>query len=146
MSRHAKKDAEAGGAGKGVLETRKRMRRAEDGSIIVRPPKRQSQSCQKAMSSSLSVRSSPSHPEGAPVSPPGSSGDPVSTSTMSIGETELTDPDPLLAPMMPGPFEPYVEPIPGQFDAADGSWSTGFEADMFMNDTGMFCDIIIWLI
>ncbi|KAL4915022.1 major facilitator superfamily domain-containing protein [Aspergillus aurantiobrunneus] len=128
MSRHAQKDAEAGGAGKGVLETRKRMRRAEDGSIVVRPAKRQSR--QKTMSSS-SARSSPSHP-GAPVSPPGSSGDPVST--ISLDETDITEPDPLLAPMMPGgPFEPYVEPIPGQFDAGDGSWSAGFDSDILMD-------------
>jgi hypothetical protein len=53
-------------------------------------------------------------------------------------DEDVTDPDPMLAPMMPGgPFEPYVEPIPGQFDAADGSWG-GFDAlgDGMMLDTG----------
>ncbi|KAL4782314.1 major facilitator superfamily domain-containing protein [Aspergillus varians] len=138
MSRHAKKDAEAGGVGKGVLETRKRVRRADDGSIVVRPPKRQSRqkapmSSSSSSSSYMSVRSS-SQPEGAPVSPPGSAGEPVST--LSMEATDITDPDPLLAPMMPGgPFEPYVEPIPGQFDAADGSWSAGFDSDTLLNDT-----------
>ncbi|KAL4791310.1 major facilitator superfamily domain-containing protein [Aspergillus venezuelensis] len=137
MSRHAKKDAEAGGDGKGVLETRKRMKRAEDGSIIVRPPKRQSRhrvsnTHAPMSSSSQSVRSSgsPEHNPQAPVSPPGSADDPLS---ISLDGTDLTDPDPLLAPMMPPPFEPYVEPIPGQFDAADGSWSAVYENDVFMD-------------
>jgi hypothetical protein len=87
-------------------------------------------------SSSVSVTSSMDHPpEGAPVSPPGSAGDPVSS--ISVGDTDITDPDPFLAPMMPGgPFEPFVEPIPGQFDAADGSWGGGFESDIFAIDTG----------
>ncbi|KAL4930432.1 MFS transporter/fungal specific transcription factor domain-containing protein [Aspergillus undulatus] len=149
MTRHAKKDAEAGGDGKGILETRKRMKRAEDGSIIVRPPKRQSRQRQTPLSypqavrpsdhgrglvqqaplssSSHSTRSSPDHGP-APVSPPGSQDGPLSQVS-----TELTDPDPLLAPMMPPPFEPYVEPIPGQFDAADGSWSAGYDTDIFMD-------------
>ena len=41
--------------------------------------------------------------------------------------------------MMPGgPFEPFVEPIPGQFDAADGAWSVGKDgtSDFFSVDTG----------
>ena len=154
LDRHAKKDAEAGGFGKGVLETRKRMRRAEDGSIVLRPPKRPSRHQQKTgppvgalLSSSGSVsagsgRSSRSpdvslHAAQAPVSPPRSASDPVSVSGVSIDD-DGTDPDPMLAPMMPGgPFEPYVEPIPGQFDAADGSWG-GFDAlgDGMMLDTG----------
>ncbi|KAL4994509.1 major facilitator superfamily domain-containing protein [Aspergillus recurvatus] len=123
LDRHAKKDAEAGGVGKGVLETRKRMRRAEDGSIVLRPPKRQSRHQQKAAAAAGGLLSSSGlHPAQAPVSPPRSAGDPVSVSGISLDE-EGTDPDPMLAPMMPGgPFEPYVEPIPGQFDAADGSW------------------------
>ncbi|EAA61467.1 hypothetical protein AN9176.2 [Aspergillus nidulans FGSC A4] len=153
LDRHAKKDAEAGGFGKGVLETRKRMRRAEDGSIVLRPPKRPSRHQQKTgppvgapLSSSGSVsagsgRSSRSpdvslHAAQAPVSPPRSASDPVSVSGVSIDD-DGTDPDPMLAPMMPGgPFEPYVEPIPGQFDAADGSWG-GFDAlgDGMMLDT-----------
>ncbi|KAL3477102.1 major facilitator superfamily domain-containing protein [Aspergillus californicus] len=135
MMRHAKKDAEAGGTGKGVLETRKRTRRAEDGSIIVRPPKRMGRmkSGQAFSSSSVSVTSSLDHPpEGAPVSPPGSHGAP---SALSVDDTDITDPDPMLAPMMPGPFEPFGEPIPGQFDAADGSWGAGFENDIFTMDT-----------
>ncbi|KAL2812184.1 major facilitator superfamily domain-containing protein [Aspergillus granulosus] len=131
MMRHAKKDAEAGGVGKGILETRKRTRRAEDGSIITRPPKRARPKAALS-SSSISVTGSMDHPpEGAPVSPPGSASAP---SSLSLDDT---DPDPLLAPMMPGgPFEPYVEPIPGQFDAADGSWGDGFASDdLFTLDT-----------
>ncbi|KAL4901692.1 hypothetical protein BDW74DRAFT_181410 [Aspergillus multicolor] len=162
MDRHARKDVEAGGVGRGVLETRKRIRRAEDGRIVVRPPKRQSRhggqktaavlsgegSSSGPGSGSVSMRSSGSpdvlalsqvHVQGqgqAPVSPPRSAGDPVSVSGISFDE-DGTDPDPLLAPMMPGgPFEPYVEPIPGQFDAADGSWGGGgFEGDGMMLDT-----------
>ncbi|KAL2835328.1 major facilitator superfamily domain-containing protein [Aspergillus pseudoustus] len=131
MMRHAKKDAEAGGVGKGILETRKRTRRAEDGSIITRPPKRV-RSKAALSSSSISVTSSIDHPPmGAPVSPPGSASEP---SSLSLDDA---DPDPLLAPMMPGgPFEPYVDPIAGQFDAADGSWGVGFASDdLFALDT-----------
>ncbi|GAB1211393.1 hypothetical protein ATERTT37_000507 [Aspergillus terreus] len=139
--RHAKRDEEAGGPGLGVLETRKRTRRAGDGTIITRPPKRQSRPAhsQSTTSSSISIASSRDQnygeldahtPHGAPVSPPGSASDPPSLS--------LDDTDALLAPMMPGgPFEPYVEPIPGQFDAADGSFSLGLDttADFFNIDT-----------
>ncbi|GAT22927.1 C2H2 finger domain transcription factor [Aspergillus luchuensis] len=139
LMRHAKRDEEAGGPGQGVLETRKRTRRAGDGSIITRPPKRQSRArashslppSSSASSSSISVTSAQDY--GAPVSPPTSASDPSSMS--------LDEPDPLLAPMMPsGPFEPYVEPIPGQFDAADGSWSLGLDGmgDFFSLDTGTF--------
>ncbi|GES65216.1 C2H2 finger domain transcription factor [Aspergillus terreus] len=141
MMRHAKRDEEAGGPGLGVLETRKRTRRAGDGTIITRPPKRQSRPAhsQSTTSSSISIASSRDQghfeldahtPHGAPVSPPGSASDPPSLS--------LDDTDALLAPMMPGgPFEPYVEPIPGQFDAADGSFSLGLDttADFFNIDT-----------
>ncbi|PYH87784.1 MFS general substrate transporter [Aspergillus ellipticus CBS 707.79] len=129
MTRHIKRDEEAGGPGLGVLETRKRTRRAGDGSIITRPPKRQHRpsthlpTSSASSSSSLSVTSSQESEHlahGAPVSPPPSASDPSSLA--------LEEPDPLLAPMMPsGPFEPYVEPIPGQFDAADGSWSLGLD-------------------
>lgn len=137
LMRHAKRDEEAGGPGQGVLETRKRTRRAGDGSIITRPPKRQSRArashslppSSSASSSSISVTSAQDY--GAPVSPPTSASDPSSMT--------LDEPDPLLAPMMPsGPFEPYVEPIPGQFDAADGSWSLGLDGmgDFFSLDTG----------
>ncbi|GJP88342.1 C2H2 finger domain transcription factor [Aspergillus niger] len=136
LMRHAKRDEEAGGPGQGVLETRKRTRRAGDGSIITRPPKRQSRArashslppSSSASSSSISVTSAQDY--GAPVSPPTSASDPSSMT--------LDEPDPLLAPMMPsGPFEPYVEPIPGQFDAADGSWSLGLDGmgDFFSLDT-----------
>ncbi|KAJ5678655.1 hypothetical protein N7462_006899 [Penicillium macrosclerotiorum] len=65
----------------------------------------------------------------APLSPPISGTDP----TLSIDEN-----DPFLAPMMPGgPFEPYVEPIPGQFDAADGSFNIALDGmgDFFGMDT-----------
>lgn len=54
----------------------------------------------------------------------------------------------LLAPMMPGgPYEPFVEPIAGQFDVADGAWQTNATLppssmdmdyeDTFNLDTGM---------
>ncbi|OGE49903.1 hypothetical protein PENARI_c019G06476 [Penicillium arizonense] len=67
---------------------------------------------------------------GLPISPPGSGTDPT---TISIDET-----DPFLAPLIPiGSFEPYVEPIPGQFDAADGSFNVelGGIGDYFGMDT-----------
>ncbi|KAL4892807.1 hypothetical protein BDV59DRAFT_193372 [Aspergillus ambiguus] len=141
MMRHAKRDEEAGGPGLGVLETRKRTRRVGDGTIITRPPKRQPRAAvsQSTGLSSISVASSQDQqivepdghtPHGAPVSPPGSASDHPSLS--------LDDTDSLIAPMMPGgPFEPYVEPIPGQFDAADGSFSLGLDgtADFFNIDT-----------
>ncbi|PWY69070.1 MFS general substrate transporter [Aspergillus heteromorphus CBS 117.55] len=162
MSRHTKRDEEAGGPGLGVLETRKRTRRAGDGSIVTRPPKRQSQSQTQSQSQSqsqshprlpnpstssassscsISVTSSQDYDHhhlshGAPVSPPTSASDPAS---LALDDPDPDpDPDPLLAPMMPsGPFEPYVEPIPGQFDAADGSWSLGLDnmGDMVSLDT-----------
>lgn len=51
--------------------------------------------------------------------------------------------EPFLAPMVPGgPYEPHVEPIPGQFDAADGAWQSssggidGLYDDVFNFDTG----------
>ncbi|KAH8429165.1 C2H2 finger domain transcription factor [Aspergillus melleus] len=130
MLRHAKRDEEAGGPGLGVLETRKRTRRAGDGSIVTRPAKRQARRPSHATASLSDDTDHPPH--GAPVSPPGSASDHPS---LSLDET-----DPLLAPMMAGgPFEPFVEPIPGQFDAADGSWSLGLEpqglADGFGLDT-----------
>lgn len=144
MMRHAKRDEEAGGPGMGVLETRKRTRRAGDGTIITRPRKRQSQPhcSESTTASSVSVTSGPDlaqitldldgqTPHGAPVSPPGSASDPPSLC--------FDDHDPLLAPMMPGgAFEPFVEPIPGQFDAADGAWSVGLDgtSDFFSVDTG----------
>ncbi|PYH80964.1 MFS general substrate transporter [Aspergillus uvarum CBS 121591] len=139
LLRHAKRDEEAGGPGLGVLETRKRTRRADNGNIVVRPPKRQSRASaprhnMPECSASESVASMDSHESdqipGAPVSPPRSTSDPTTLS--------LDDADPLLAPMLPnGPFEPYVEPIPGQFDAADGSWSfeQGSIEDFFNLDT-----------
>ncbi|THC95225.1 hypothetical protein EYZ11_005302 [Aspergillus tanneri] len=142
MMRHAKRDDEAGGPGLGVLGTRKRTRRTDNGSIITRSPKRQSrrQSAMAVSSSSIPVPSQDRDnvgielddhlPDGAPVSPPGSASDPPSIAIDEI--------DPLLAPIMPcGPFEPYVEPVPGQFDAADGSWSLGLDGtvESFSMDT-----------
>lgn len=137
MIRHDKRDEEAGGPGLGVLKTRKRTRRAGDGTIIVRPSQRE------IRSGALSTNSTASSDRGftedgddfanqAPLSPPGSGTDPTS---LSIDEN-----DPFIAPMMPGgPFEPYVEPIPGQFDAADGSFNVGLDGmgDFFGMDTGM---------
>lgn len=140
MERHTKRDQEAGGPGQGLLKTRKRTRRAEDGSIFVRPSQRQ---IRNASNSRGSTNSSGQELEeeyqlpketGLPISPPGSGTDPT---TISIDET-----DPFLAPLIPiGSFEPYVEPIPGQFDAADGSFNVelGGIGDYFGMDTG-----IIW--
>ncbi|KAI9926977.1 hypothetical protein MW887_003357 [Aspergillus wentii] len=126
MMRHAKRDEEAGGPGLGVLETRKRTRRADDGSIITRPHQNQSRA-RSTVSLSASEQLDDDQPHGAPISPPGSGMD---HSALSIDEN-----DPLLAPMMPNnPFEPYVEPIPGQFDAADGSWGS-MDTDIFNMDT-----------
>jgi hypothetical protein len=139
MERHTKRDLEAGGPGQGTLKTRKRTRRAEDGSIIVRPPQRQSRAAAAAVRSPISADSSSQEPEDdeyfhyeAPLSPPGSGSDPTSIS--------IDDTDPFLAPLMPaGPFEPYVDPIPGQFDAADGSYNVELDGigDYFGMDTGM---------
>ncbi|KAL1963169.1 hypothetical protein VTN77DRAFT_8602 [Rasamsonia byssochlamydoides] len=78
-------------------------------------------------------------PRGAPVSPPRSTHD--SNSSVNVDALAescdiVTASEPLLAPMVPGgPYEPYVEPIPGQFDAADGSWQTwsGLDYNDFFN-------------
>lgn len=70
--------------------------------------------------------------QGGPISPP--------TSGTDFASLSLEEPDPLLAPMMPGgPFEQFMEPIPGQFDAADGSFSVGLGGmtDLLGLDTGM---------
>ncbi|KAK2743118.1 hypothetical protein FQN55_007569 [Onygenales sp. PD_40] len=66
---------------------------------------------------------------GAPVSPPISAHPSCPSVNLDGGPIDACQPvdhsDPLIAPMVPGgPYEPYVEPIPGQFDAADGSWQT----------------------
>ncbi|KAJ5757180.1 uncharacterized protein N7511_007362 [Penicillium nucicola] len=133
MERHTKRDQEAGGPGQGLLKTRKRTRRAADGSIFVRPSQRQIRS---TLNSSDSANSSGQELEdyqpetGLPISPPGSGSDPTS---ISIDET-----DPFLAPLIPiGSYEPYVEPIPGQFDAADGSFNVEVDGigDYFGMDT-----------
>ena len=136
MMRHNKRDEEAGGPGLGVLKTRKRIRRAGDGTIIMRPSQRQMRSAARSSISTASSEQGRVDEEEefrgqAPPSPPGSGTDPTS---LSIDEN-----DPFLAPMMPGgPFEPYVEPIPGQFDAADGSLNLGPNGvgDFFGLDTG----------
>lgn len=139
MERHTKRDLEAGGPGQGTLKTRKRMRRAEDGSIVVRPSQRQlRKNITVAERSPISADHSSQDPgedyfqDDAPLSPPGSGTDPTSIS--------IDDTDPFLAPLLPaGPFEPYVEPIPGQFDAADGSYNIELDGigDYFGMDTGM---------
>lgn len=70
--------------------------------------------------------------DGVPLSPPGSGTDPTSIS--------MDDTDPFLASLVPaGPFEQYVEPMPGQFDAADGSYGVELDGigDYFGMDTGM---------
>lgn len=84
---------------------------------------------------------------GAPVSPPRSTHD--SHASVNVDETlmetcdAVTASEPLLAPMVPGgPYEPYVEPIPGQFDAGDGSWQNWGGLDEIYDDvnldTGMY--------
>lgn len=136
MLRHDKRDEEAGGPGLGVLKTRKRTRRADDGSIVVHPSQREIRlaarsSMSTASSDRVLVDADEDYVNHAPLSPPGSGTDPTSGS--------IDGNDPLIAPMMPGgPFEPYVEPIPGQFDAADGSFNVGLNelGDMFGMDTG----------
>ncbi|KAJ5585255.1 uncharacterized protein N7459_005055 [Penicillium hispanicum] len=124
---------EAGGPGLGVLKTRKRTRRAGDGTIVVRPSQREMRSGARSTisteSSDQGLMEEEQHFEEAPLSPPGSGSDPA----LPIDET-----DSFLAPMMPGgPFEPYVEPMPGQFDAADGSFNIGLDGmgDFFAMDT-----------
>ncbi|KKZ66044.1 hypothetical protein EMCG_08215 [[Emmonsia] crescens] len=64
---------------------------------------------------------------GAPISPPTSAHPSCSSVNLDTGPLDnchaIDHSDPLIAPMVPGgPYEPFVEPIPGQFDAADGSW------------------------
>ncbi|KAE8326659.1 MFS general substrate transporter [Aspergillus sergii] len=136
MLRHDKRDEEAGGPGLGVLNTRKRTRRARDGTIIVRPSQREMRSGARSTTSSSStgqdlvVEEEEDPMDEAPISPPISGTDP--------GSLSIVEADPFLAPMMPGgPFEPYVEPIPGQFDAADGSFNVGLGGmgDFFSMDT-----------
>ncbi|KAJ5709942.1 hypothetical protein N7493_009534 [Penicillium malachiteum] len=135
MLRHDRRDEEAGGPGLGVLKTRKRTRRAGDGSIIVRPSQREIRSAARSSLSTTSSDRAMTEEEQdfvhhVPLSTPGSGTDPTS---ISIDEN-----DPFLAPMMPGgPFEPYVEPVPGQFDAADGSFNLGLDGmgDFFGMDT-----------
>ncbi|KAE8381801.1 major facilitator superfamily domain-containing protein [Aspergillus bertholletiae] len=142
MLRHDKRDEEAGGPGLGVLNTRKRTRRARDSTIIVCPSQREMRSGARSTTSSLTTgqdvvtEKEVEEEEGpigeAPISPPISSTDPSSL--------PIVDTDPFLAPMMPGdPFEPYVEPIPGQFDAADRSFNVGLDSmgDFFSMDTDM---------
>lgn len=145
MMRHTKRDEEAGGPGMGVLKTRKRTRRAGDGTIVVRPSQREMRSAARSTISSSSERMEEDEGEEGeeeegemrvveePLSPPVSGTD---HNSLSIDET-----DPFLAPMMPGgPFEPYAEPVPGQFDAADGSFNMGVDgmSDLFGMDTGIY--------
>ncbi|KAJ5198722.1 major facilitator superfamily domain-containing protein [Penicillium cinerascens] len=144
MMRHTKRDEEAGGPGMGVLKTRKRTRRARDGSIIVRPSQREMRSAARCTTSSAcSDRRMEEYEEGMegeeeetpfideePLSPPISGTD---HNSLSIDGN-----DSVLAFMMPGgPFEPFVEPVPGQFDAADGSFNMGLDgmSDFFGMDT-----------
>ncbi|KAJ5257237.1 hypothetical protein N7478_013341 [Penicillium angulare] len=135
MLRHDKRDEEAGGPGLGILKTRKRTRRAGDGTIVVRPSQREIRSAALSANSTASsdrgmTEDGEDFADQEPLSPPVSGTDPTS---LSIDEN-----DPFLAPMMPaGPFEPYVEPMPGQFDAADGSFSVGLDGmgDFFGMDT-----------
>lgn len=152
--RHAKRDEEAGGPGLGILETRKRTRRAPNGTIVTNPVKRQNRkaisnrrtrsvshtSFESASDENAGLIESHHCPHGAPVSPPSSAHLEGRDQHSDIG---ISDGDALLAPMMPGgPYEPYVEPIPGQFDAADGSWGTSPFGDMFTTDTGMYISAV----
>ncbi|KAJ5670290.1 uncharacterized protein N7477_005653 [Penicillium maclennaniae] len=143
MMRHTKRDEEAGGPGMGVLKTRKRVRRTGDGSIIVRPSQRELRFAARSTTSTTSsdrrleeYEDEDDEAEEAqfvdeePLSPPISGTD---HNALSIDEN-----DPFLAPMTPGgPFEPFVEPVPDQFDAADGSFSMGLDgmSDFFGMDT-----------
>ncbi|KAG0152974.1 hypothetical protein PDIDSM_1933 [Penicillium digitatum] len=139
MERHEKRDLEAGGPGQGTLKTRKRTRRAEDGSIIVRPSQRELRTA-AAAKSSISVNGSSQIPDlrdeeeyfddGVPLSPPGSGTGPTSIS--------MDDTDPFLASLVPaGSFEQHFEPMAGQFDAADGSFGVELDGigDYFGMDT-----------
>lgn len=154
MMRHAKRDEEAGGPGLGILETRKRTRRAANGTIVTKPAKRQARkaisnrharsvshtSFESASEENAGLIESHDFPHGAPVSPPSSAHLESRDQRSNIG---ISDEDALLAPMMPaGPYEPYVEPIAGQFDAADGSWGTSPFGDMFTADTGMYTSVV----
>ena len=154
MMRHAKRDEEAGGPGLGILETRKRTRRAPNGTIVTKPAKRQARkaisnrhtrsvshtSFEIASEGNAGLIESHDYPHRAPVSPPSSAHLEGHDQHSDIG---ISDEDALLAPMMPGgPYEPYVEPIPGQFDAADGSWDTSPFGDMFTADTGMYISVV----
>lgn len=138
MERHTKRDSEAGGPGLGILKTRKRTRRAGDGTIIVRPSQRELRSAGRSTISTTSssdqglIEDDGPFLDEAPLSPPGSGTDPTSL--------DIDDSDLFLAPMMSGgPFEPYAEPVPGQFDAADGSFNIGLNemGDFFGTDTGI---------
>ncbi|EED15608.1 conserved hypothetical protein [Talaromyces stipitatus ATCC 10500] len=136
MMRHEKRDKEAGGPGLGVLNTRKRARRARDGTIVMRPSQREMRAARSTSAPSYSdsdfveEEGEEQHVGEAPLSPPNSGSEPTSISIDEI--------DPFLAPMVPGgPFEPYAEPIPGQSDAADGSFNVGLDGtiDSFGMDT-----------
>ncbi|OQE05637.1 hypothetical protein PENVUL_c023G08191 [Penicillium vulpinum] len=137
----SKRDLEAGGPGQGTLKTRKSTRRAEDSSIVVRPSPRQIRTV-AATRSPISANPSSQETElrdeeeyfhnDVPLSPPRSGTEPTS---MSIEDT-----DPFLASLVPtGTFEPYVESLSGQFDAADRSFGVQLDGigDYFGMDTGM---------
>jgi len=154
MMRHAKRDEEAGGPGLGILETRKRTRRAPNGTIVIKPAKRQARkaisnrharsvshtSFESASEGNAGIIESHDFSHGAPVSPPSSAHLESRDQHSDIG---ISDEDALLVPMMPGgSYEPYVEPIPGQFDAADGSWGISPFGNMFTTDTGMYTGVV----
>lgn len=158
MVRHAKRDEEAGGPGLGVLETRKRTRRTPNGTIVTRPAKRQARNGTSSknadLSSHISVDSTyepnngstepEDYPQGAPVSPPQS----ARLSIDHHSDLDVNESDPLLVPLLGGPYEPYVEPIPRQFGAADGSWRvsapTEMDGDLFSMDTGISASSCSW--
>lgn len=159
MMRHTKRDEEAGGPGMGVLKTRKRTRRAGDGSIIVRPSQREMRGAAISTTSSASSdRRMEEYEEGEEEEEEGEEGEmqfgdeePLSPPVSGTDHNSLSieENDPFLAPMMPGgPFEPYVEPVAGQFDAADGSFNMGLDglSDFFGMDTGMYFSILYYVL
>ncbi|KAI1463007.1 fungal-specific transcription factor domain-containing protein [Daldinia caldariorum] len=97
MNRHKQKDEEAGGAGVGTLNTRKRMWKDHDGRIVQKKPVEQNTSCGSSSSSSVGV-SFVSQAEG-PISPPVSThnsdhqseNDPATNTAFAHGHNLLSD-------------------------------------------------------
>lgn len=158
MTRHDKRDEEAGGPGLGVLETRKRTRRAPDGSIVTRPSKRMIRAgvVDSGTSFSSNGQHQDSHGEhnmrGAPVSPPRSSnGSGSETSANATVETDqqyrrqysaVSEPQngaPLPMPDTVAPTmytqDPLLFSTPTNWDLSGGLIDTDFFDDVFQPDT-----------